>query len=60
MLIDAGQGGIPEYKSGLAEVLAREGCTVDKIILTHWHKDHTGGVSDVLSTVTTHPPPINP
>lgn len=48
ILIDAGEGK-PVWKSSLQKVLSDENASVDRIILTHWHPDHVGGVKDALS-----------
>lgn len=35
----------------LKEVLSSNETTIQEIILTHWHPDHVGGISDVLTCV---------
>lgn len=62
LLIDTGEGK-PSWIAALQRVLRDEGgdgssssggggggggATVDRVLLTHWHHDHTGGVADVL------------
>jgi endoribonuclease LACTB2 len=47
LLIDTGEGK-PVWSSSLKKTLEDEKATVDKIILTHWHPDHVGGVKDAL------------
>ncbi|KAG0324501.1 hypothetical protein BGZ99_001749 [Dissophora globulifera] len=49
VLLDTGEG-IPEYISLLQTALDKElaGATISKVICSHWHHDHVGGVSDVL------------
>ena len=46
ILIDTGEGR-PEWRESLQRVLKDENATVDRIVLTHWHGDHVGGVADV-------------
>ncbi|KAF1977263.1 Metallo-hydrolase/oxidoreductase [Bimuria novae-zelandiae CBS 107.79] len=48
LLIDTGEGK-PEWFSSLKSVLADENITIDKTLISHWHHDHTGGVSDLLA-----------
>lgn len=50
VLIDTGEGR-PAWKTWLQKVLQDEGpgTTIQDIILTHWHRDHVGGVRDVLA-----------
>ncbi|KAF3934716.1 hypothetical protein ABW20_dc0106043 [Dactylellina cionopaga] len=48
LLVDAGEGK-PAWKSSLSSVLAAESATVSTAIITHWHPDHVGGVSDLRS-----------
>lgn len=47
LLIDTGEGK-PIWKESLAKVLKDESATIDRVILTHWHPDHVGGIQDVL------------
>jgi glyoxylase-like metal-dependent hydrolase (beta-lactamase superfamily II) len=46
LLIDTGEG-LPGYVQRLKEALGGEGCTIEAVLLTHWHSDHVGGVADV-------------
>ncbi|KAF7196083.1 Lactamase-like protein nscB [Pseudocercospora fuligena] len=45
LLLDTAEGK-PIWKTSLQKVLQDENATIDKIILTHWHPDHVGGVED--------------
>ncbi|SPQ25836.1 8e198258-becf-4e2a-84b9-469a84e9d259 [Thermothielavioides terrestris] len=47
LLIDTGEGK-PSWIAALKRVLAEERASIDSAILTHWHRDHTGGVPDLL------------
>ena len=46
-MIDTGEGK-PSWLEHLSSVLSSEGATVSKAIVTHWHQDHVGGVTDLL------------
>lgn len=48
ILLDTGEGNIPQYINHLKAVLRNEGCTLAHIFLSHWHIDHVGGLRDVL------------
>ncbi|KAF5300295.1 hypothetical protein FQA39_LY11152 [Lamprigera yunnana] len=48
ILLDTGEGNIPQYINHLKAVLTNEGCILAHIFLSHWHRDHVGGLRDVL------------
>ncbi|XP_065568169.1 endoribonuclease LACTB2-like isoform X2 [Artemia franciscana] len=48
ILIDTGDSNVPEYIDYLARVLSSERVQLEKIIITHWHHDHMGGVKDIF------------
>lgn len=47
LMIDT-SGGEPEWASLVESTLQQRGITLDHVLLTHWHGDHTGGVPDLL------------
>ena len=47
ILVDTGQG-LPAYLPVLEHALARAGCRIQEIALTHGHPDHNGGVPALL------------
>ncbi|XP_053983718.1 beta-lactamase-like protein 2 homolog [Hylaeus volcanicus] len=52
ILIDAGDSKTaPEYIKLLHQVLEEEKATIEHLIITHWHRDHIGGVNPVLNTI---------
>lgn len=50
MLIDTGEYNNDSYLEHLSTVLAEEKAKISKIIFTHWHHDHTGGIFGVLNS----------
>jgi metal-dependent hydrolase (beta-lactamase superfamily II) len=48
-LFDTGDGQQPEYFLNLKKSLNFDRITLGKIILSHWHHDHVGGVQEVLN-----------
>ncbi|KAE9988926.1 hypothetical protein EG328_005636 [Venturia inaequalis] len=48
ILIDTGEGQ-PSWISNIKKTLSSENATLESVILTHWHRDHVGGVKDVLT-----------
>ena len=55
LLIDTGSPDVPEYQSILSGVLEQSGISIERILLTHWHSDHVGGVRDVFNIAKTEP-----
>lgn len=48
VLLDTGERDRPEYVRDLAAALDDTRKPVRLVVLSHWHRDHTGGLSDVL------------
>ena len=46
LLIDTGEGK-PQWIKQLQDTLTSENATIDKVVITHWHPDHIGGVKDL-------------
>lgn len=50
ILVDAGQDGFPEYLDNLKTFLQQQNISIERILLTHWHQDHVGGLGDLSKT----------
>ncbi|KAK5993132.1 Lactamase-like protein nscB [Cladobotryum mycophilum] len=48
ILIDTGEGR-QVWVESLKATLAQENATVEAALISHWHRDHTGGIEDLLS-----------
>jgi glyoxylase-like metal-dependent hydrolase (beta-lactamase superfamily II) len=59
ILLDTGEGN-PEYIPNLERAMASCGCTgISKIIITHWHFDHLGGLPSVQQRFGPHIPVVS-
>lgn len=51
ILLDAGQGGFPEYVENLKSFLSEQNVSVERIIISHWHHDHIGALGDLQKSI---------
>ncbi|ERT02663.1 hypothetical protein HMPREF1624_00964 [Sporothrix schenckii ATCC 58251] len=50
LLIDTAEG-VPAWADALERTLAQESATLSAAVITHWHPDHVGGISQVRKLV---------
>ncbi len=48
ILLDTGEGK-PAWTESLRKALSDESAVIDRVLLSHWHPDHVGGVKDAKS-----------
>ncbi|KAB8213220.1 beta-lactamase-like protein [Aspergillus novoparasiticus] len=48
ILIDTGEGS-PQWALSVTRYLEDHDIFISAVLLTHWHKDHTGGIADLLA-----------
>ncbi|OOO06229.1 beta-lactamase domain protein [Aspergillus oryzae] len=48
ILIDTGEGS-PQWALSVTRYLEDHDIFISQVLLTHWHKDHTGGIADLLA-----------
>lgn len=51
ILIDTGEADRRDYCVLLSETLERLGARISKVVITHWHHDHLGGLEGVIQHV---------
>lgn len=56
ILLDTSGGPtIGEYVELLAKELKNRDCSLQEILISHWHEDHTGGVQSIFKSITNGP-----
>jgi len=50
LLIDTGEQDNPQFITNLQKTLHMHNITIQEIIITHWHRDHTGGIEGVCQS----------
>jgi len=51
ILVDTGNSNVPEYIDNLKDTLQKFQCSIQEVVITHWHQDHTGGIADIYNDI---------
>uniref|UniRef100_A0A8D9A1M4 Beta-lactamase-like protein 2 n=1 Tax=Cacopsylla melanoneura TaxID=428564 RepID=A0A8D9A1M4_9HEMI len=51
LLLDTGEPDHLEYVNNLKQVLSKESISLEHIVLSHWHRDHVGGLQDIYKHI---------